>query len=165
MRAKLNSGFNTHFLTGCWKLSWHRFLVTLPIPLLMPLCVALTRCIPYEPAPIHVEVIYALPESQPLFRVELAEGATVNDAIRASGVLDAFPYIDLLKTRSEFSASWSNWMTACATRTGWKFTGRLLPTRRRYGVNVLMRASYQERRGTQPVKAAEAPDAGKPRGR
>jgi putative ubiquitin-RnfH superfamily antitoxin RatB of RatAB toxin-antitoxin module len=52
-----------------------------------------------NPAIIHVEVIYALPETQPLLRVQLAEGATVNDAIRASGVLDAFPDIDLSKNK------------------------------------------------------------------
>jgi putative ubiquitin-RnfH superfamily antitoxin RatB of RatAB toxin-antitoxin module len=44
---------------------------------------------------IQVEVIYALFGQQPLLRAELAEGATVEDAIRASGVLDAFPEIDL----------------------------------------------------------------------
>lgn len=44
---------------------------------------------------IHVEVVYALPGQQPLLRVQLAEGATVEDAIRASGVLDTFPDIDL----------------------------------------------------------------------
>ena len=46
-------------------------------------------------ATINVEVIYALPEQQALLRVQLAEGATVEDAIRQSGVLDAFPDIDL----------------------------------------------------------------------
>jgi putative ubiquitin-RnfH superfamily antitoxin RatB of RatAB toxin-antitoxin module len=50
-------------------------------------------------APIHVEVIYALAEAQPLLRVQLAEGATVDDAIRASGVLEAFPDIDLAKNK------------------------------------------------------------------
>jgi hypothetical protein len=50
-------------------------------------------------ASIHVEVIYALAEAQPLLRVQLAEGATVNDAIRASGVLEAFPDIDLAKNK------------------------------------------------------------------
>jgi putative ubiquitin-RnfH superfamily antitoxin RatB of RatAB toxin-antitoxin module len=52
-----------------------------------------------KPASIHVEVIYALPETQPLLQVELAEGATVADAIRASGVLEAFPDIDLAKNK------------------------------------------------------------------
>jgi hypothetical protein len=52
-----------------------------------------------NPASIHVEVIYALAETQLLFRVELAEGATAGDAIRASGVLDAFPEIDLSKNK------------------------------------------------------------------
>lgn len=52
-----------------------------------------------NPASIHVEVIYALAETQPLLRVQLAEGATVGDAIRASGVLEAFPDIDLAKNK------------------------------------------------------------------
>jgi putative ubiquitin-RnfH superfamily antitoxin RatB of RatAB toxin-antitoxin module len=50
-------------------------------------------------ASITVEVIYALPAQQPLLRVQLAEGATVDDAIRASGVLDAHPEIDLAKNK------------------------------------------------------------------
>jgi hypothetical protein len=50
-------------------------------------------------ATINVEVIYALPHQQPLLRVRLAEGATVEDAIRQSGVLDAFPEIDLAKNK------------------------------------------------------------------
>ena len=49
--------------------------------------------------PITVEVVYALPLQQPLLHVQLAEGATVEDAIRASGVLDAFPDIDLTKNK------------------------------------------------------------------
>lgn len=50
-------------------------------------------------APLTVEVVYALPHQQPLLRVKLIEGATVEDAIRASGVLDAFPEIDLAKNK------------------------------------------------------------------
>jgi len=50
-------------------------------------------------ASISVEVMYALPDLQPLLRVQLAEGATVEDAIRASGVLDAHPEIDLAKNK------------------------------------------------------------------
>ena len=38
---------------------------------------------------LNVEVVYALPAEQPLLKVQLAEGATVEDAIRASGVLEA----------------------------------------------------------------------------
>lgn len=48
---------------------------------------------------IQVEVVYALPAVQPLMRVALVEGATVEDAIRASGVLDAHPEIDLAKNK------------------------------------------------------------------
>ena len=49
--------------------------------------------------PVNVEVVYALPEVQPLMRARLAEGATVEAAIRASGVLEAFPEIDLTKNK------------------------------------------------------------------
>jgi hypothetical protein len=49
--------------------------------------------------PIHVEVVYALPYEQPILQVSLPEGATVEDAIRASGVLDAHPEIDLAKNK------------------------------------------------------------------
>jgi len=52
-----------------------------------------------NPDDIHVEVIYALPVQQPLLKVRLAEGATVDDAIRASGVLEDFPEIDLAKNK------------------------------------------------------------------
>lgn len=44
---------------------------------------------------IHVELVYALPEQQSLVRIQVGEGATVEDAIRASGLLEAFPEIDL----------------------------------------------------------------------
>lgn len=50
-------------------------------------------------AKMNVEVVYALPHQQPLLRVQLAEGATVEDAIRASGLLDAFPEIDLSRNK------------------------------------------------------------------
>lgn len=48
---------------------------------------------------IHVELVYALPEQQPLLRVQLADGASVEDAIRASGILEAFPEIDLSRNK------------------------------------------------------------------
>lgn len=48
---------------------------------------------------IEVEVIYALPDRQPLLPVRLAAGATVGDAIRASGVLTLFPEIDLANNK------------------------------------------------------------------
>ena len=44
---------------------------------------------------IQVEVVYALPAVQPLMRVALVAGATVGDADRASGLLEAYPDIDL----------------------------------------------------------------------
>jgi hypothetical protein len=50
-------------------------------------------------AKMSVEVVYALPDRQPLLRVQLDEGATVDDAIRASGLLEAFPEIDLAKNK------------------------------------------------------------------
>ena len=48
---------------------------------------------------INVEVLYALPGQQPIFKVQLDEGVTVEDAIRASGVLDAFPEVDLARNK------------------------------------------------------------------
>lgn len=48
---------------------------------------------------IQVEVVYALPAVQPLMHVALVEGATVGDAVRASGLLEAYPEIDLAKNK------------------------------------------------------------------
>ncbi len=50
-------------------------------------------------SPIRIEVVYALPDKQPLLKIDLAEGASVEDAIRASGMLDAFPEIDLARNK------------------------------------------------------------------
>lgn len=46
-------------------------------------------------ADIHVEVVYALPDQQPILSVTLPDGSTVEEAIRRSGVLETFPSIDL----------------------------------------------------------------------
>lgn len=48
-----------------------------------------------RPESIRVEVAYATPARQFLRTVEVPEGATVEQAIRASGVLGLFPEIDL----------------------------------------------------------------------
>ena len=50
-------------------------------------------------ANIVVEVAYALPEKQYLQRVKLDEGATVEEAIRASGLLELRRDIDLAKNK------------------------------------------------------------------
>lgn len=50
-------------------------------------------------APIQVEVTYALPEQQRLLLVQVHDGATVEDAIKASGLLEKFPEIDLSKNK------------------------------------------------------------------
>ncbi|MCU6664309.1 Persistence and stress-resistance antitoxin PasI [compost metagenome] len=50
-------------------------------------------------ANIVVEVAYALPEKQYLQRVKLEEGATVEEAIRASGLLTLRSDIDLTKNK------------------------------------------------------------------
>lgn len=44
---------------------------------------------------IAVEVVYALPEKQYLYTVNVEEGATVEEAIKASGLLDIRSDIDL----------------------------------------------------------------------
>lgn len=48
-------------------------------------------------ASINVEVVYALPDRQVLLVLNLPEGATVAEAIEASGVLAKHPEIDLDK--------------------------------------------------------------------
>lgn len=44
---------------------------------------------------IRVEVIYPLPDEQPLVRLRLHEGSTVEQAIEASGLMEKYPEIDL----------------------------------------------------------------------
>ena len=44
---------------------------------------------------MHVEVVFALPEQQELVALEVAEGTTVAEAIRQSGLADRFPRHDL----------------------------------------------------------------------
>ncbi len=44
---------------------------------------------------IEVEVVYALPTQQTLLTVKLPAGATVEEAIRRSGILERHPEIDL----------------------------------------------------------------------
>lgn len=48
---------------------------------------------------ISVEVVYPLPQKQEIFTVRLAAGATVRQAIEASGVLQKYPEIDLSKNK------------------------------------------------------------------
>jgi uncharacterized protein len=44
---------------------------------------------------IDIEVVYALSDKQTLLTQQVATGTTVVDAIRASGILDKHPEIDL----------------------------------------------------------------------
>ena len=46
-------------------------------------------------AKITVEVVYALPEEQTLLAFEIDEGATAEDVINKSGILQQYPEIDL----------------------------------------------------------------------
>lgn len=48
---------------------------------------------------LQVEVIYALAARQELVRLKLPEGATVQQAVEASGLLQKFPEIDLAKSK------------------------------------------------------------------
>lgn len=48
---------------------------------------------------IHVEVVYATPERQELASVSVPAGATVGQAIEASGLLARHPEIDLAKNK------------------------------------------------------------------
>lgn len=44
---------------------------------------------------INIEVVYALPDEQKLYRQQLHEGATIAEAVKRCGILDAYPQIDL----------------------------------------------------------------------
>ncbi|MGE5768755.1 MAG: RnfH family protein [Betaproteobacteria bacterium] len=48
---------------------------------------------------LRVEVCYALPDKQVLVPVTLPEGATLQQALEASGLLDKHPEIDLKKNK------------------------------------------------------------------
>ncbi|MCA1977902.1 MAG: RnfH family protein [Thiobacillus sp.] len=50
-------------------------------------------------AVMHVEVVYALPDQQPILKVAVPEGTSVEQVIRASGVLEAHPEIDLSRNK------------------------------------------------------------------
>jgi uncharacterized protein len=48
---------------------------------------------------LTVEVAYALPRRQLILELQVVEGATAEQAIRASGILEQFPDIDLGNTK------------------------------------------------------------------
>lgn len=52
-----------------------------------------------KPITIHVEVAYALRERQALVAVEIEEGATIEEAVRRSGILKTFPEIELQRAK------------------------------------------------------------------
>ena len=47
----------------------------------------------------RIEVVYALPQEQTLLKLSVPPGTTVAEAIRRSGVLQAYPEIDLDKNK------------------------------------------------------------------
>jgi hypothetical protein len=44
---------------------------------------------------IQVEVLYALPQEQILLEVNVPQGSTIEEALKASGILQKYPDIDL----------------------------------------------------------------------
>jgi hypothetical protein len=48
---------------------------------------------------IAVEVVYPLPKEQHVIHLEVPENSTVEDAIRASGVQEKYPEIDLASNK------------------------------------------------------------------
>ena len=46
-------------------------------------------------APIHIQVCYATPDSQPIRTLTVAQGTTLHTAIKLSGLLEEFNEIDL----------------------------------------------------------------------
>jgi len=49
--------------------------------------------------PIRIEVAYASPDDQLLLVIEMPGGATVEQAIRYSGIIHRFPEIDLTRNK------------------------------------------------------------------
>lgn len=47
------------------------------------------------PEVLHVDVVHATPERQPVLEVELEAGATIRIAIEHSGILEQFPELDI----------------------------------------------------------------------
>ena len=48
---------------------------------------------------IKVEVLYALPHEQTLLSVEVAQGTTLAEAVKISGMLEKYPEIDLASNK------------------------------------------------------------------
>ncbi len=48
---------------------------------------------------VNVEIVYATPRHQARYALQIEPGMTVADAVRASGVLEAYPEIDLARNR------------------------------------------------------------------
>ena len=48
---------------------------------------------------ITIEIVYALPHEQVLLKQQLPAGSTVAEAIKASGILEKYPEIDLAKNK------------------------------------------------------------------
>lgn len=46
-------------------------------------------------ARLAIEIIYALPEEQELLELEVDSGCTLEQAVKASGILNKYPQIDL----------------------------------------------------------------------
>ena len=47
-----------------------------------------------------VEVAYALEKKQTLLEIEVSEGTTLKQAVELSGIIDAYPQIDLTKDKT-----------------------------------------------------------------
>lgn len=58
---------------------------------------------------IRVEVAYALPERQVLLPVRLPAGATVRDAVQASGIAGLFPGIEIGVTKVGIFGHLTDW--------------------------------------------------------
>lgn len=48
---------------------------------------------------INVEVVYALSQEQAMLQLQVPEGATVAEAVHASGIVEKYPEIDLTKNK------------------------------------------------------------------
>lgn len=48
---------------------------------------------------VFIELVYALPEEQEIFSLDVDQGTTVEQAVKLSGILDKYSEIDLAKNK------------------------------------------------------------------
>jgi putative ubiquitin-RnfH superfamily antitoxin RatB of RatAB toxin-antitoxin module len=48
---------------------------------------------------VNIEVVYALPKKQTIKEIQIPKGATIEDSVKMSGILDDYPEIDISRQK------------------------------------------------------------------